>query len=161
MVLGNSGNEYVLCSDQAIPLKAKLPPGKWTVKQCDVVNLQNQILSISASGDFDFRTPKSKAAITLFSLNDRQNPKAVPVKENIAKFIYNSGNEIQSSEVKNTRPMIKTVSADLEKAVVNEMYNEDLEARGGNPPLTWRSVDLPSGLLLEKEIGRASCRETV
>ena len=64
------GNEYILGTNRAHDgIVANLPAGEWTVTVYDVMAKTAKILSISASGDFTFSSPASRAAFVHFKKN--------------------------------------------------------------------------------------------
>ncbi len=65
MAYGNS--EYIRGSNRSkTGILAFLPKGKWTVVQYDFINKTTKVLDESASGQFTFSVPESRAAATLF-----------------------------------------------------------------------------------------------
>jgi uncharacterized protein DUF5060/uncharacterized protein DUF4038 len=67
-------NEYALGTNKAQRgVIARLPAGKWTVTQYDVINLKTTTLSTNAAGSFTFDAPDSRAVLFHFRRAGRSN----------------------------------------------------------------------------------------
>jgi hypothetical protein len=61
------GNQYVLGTNKSHPgITARLPAGKWTVMQYDVINMKTTVLTTTAAGSFTFNAPESRAVLFHF-----------------------------------------------------------------------------------------------
>jgi hypothetical protein len=68
-----SGNEFVLGTNKSYrDVIARLPAGKWTVTQYDVINLKTTVLSTNAADSFTFDAPDSRAALFHFKRTGRR-----------------------------------------------------------------------------------------
>jgi hypothetical protein len=67
------GNQYVLGTNKAHSgITARLPTGKWTVTQYDVINLKTTVLATSATENFTFNSPDSRAVLFHFKHAGRE-----------------------------------------------------------------------------------------
>jgi hypothetical protein len=65
------GHEYVLGTNKPKDrMIANLPPGKWAITQHDVILKASRTLSQSASGQFNFQSPDSRAVLFHFKKRD-------------------------------------------------------------------------------------------
>lgn len=61
------GNEFALGTNKLRQgITARLPAGKWTVTQYDVISMKTTVLSTNAAGSFTFDAPDSRAALFHF-----------------------------------------------------------------------------------------------
>ncbi len=75
------GNEFVLGTNRSQRgITARLPGGKWTVTQYDVISMKTNVLSTSAAGDFRFDAPESRAVLFHFKQAGRKG------KQEAARF---------------------------------------------------------------------------
>jgi hypothetical protein len=70
------GNEFALGTNKSHRgVIARLPAGKWTVTQYDVISLKATVLSTNAMGSFSFDAPDSRAALIHFKRTGRKSGK--------------------------------------------------------------------------------------
>ncbi len=70
--LAGPGNEFVLGTNKLRQgITARLPAGKWTVTQYDVINMKTTVLLTNADGSFTFDAPDSRAALIHFKRTGR------------------------------------------------------------------------------------------
>ena len=68
--------EFVLGTNKAQRgLVARLPAGRWTVTQHDVINLKTTVLAVKATGSFNFDAPDSRAVLFHFKQAGKQRTK--------------------------------------------------------------------------------------
>jgi len=65
-LLADAGREYVLGTNAAAGLRAKLPRGAWRVVQLDLFSRRQRTLAERAAGTFRFEAPDSRAVLTHF-----------------------------------------------------------------------------------------------
>lgn len=71
------GNEFALGTNKAHRgIVARLPAGKWTVTQYDVINLKTTVMATNAAGAFTFDAPDSRAALIHFKQAGRRGGNA-------------------------------------------------------------------------------------
>lgn len=67
------GNEYVLGTNKSHQgMTARLPAGKWSVTQYDVINLKTTVLTTTVAGSFTFNAPESRAVLFHFKQAGRR-----------------------------------------------------------------------------------------